>query len=181
MQLVSVQMTKNRMFPLEVLNIEGHSLVARGTKKMKDSIRWYLHYGHLNIKGLKLLHYKDIVKGLPNINQIEIYEECIYDKQIRHHFPLGEHGEQLLHLSLFIHTYVDPCKLSSSMEEPISYYSQMISLITVGCISLIRLKHKRLTTSKSSRHLWSDRVGTSLKSCTQQGWRVPFQRLPKLL
>ena len=49
LQLASVQMTKNRMFPLEVSNMDGHSSVAGGTKELNDSVRWHLHYDHLNL------------------------------------------------------------------------------------------------------------------------------------
>lgn len=49
--LVSVYMSHNRMLPLQVANVENYSLVA----KSSESKLWHLRYGHLNVKGLKLL------------------------------------------------------------------------------------------------------------------------------
>ena len=52
-QVVAISMTKNMMFPLESSGL-GHCGLA--TSVQKDSLLRYLRYGHLNIKGLKLLH-----------------------------------------------------------------------------------------------------------------------------
>lgn len=78
MQLASVQMNKNRMFPLEVLNMEAHSLVIGGIEQLIDSVHWHLRYGHLNIRGLMLLHHRNMVKGLPNINKLDLCKGCVY-------------------------------------------------------------------------------------------------------
>lgn len=42
LQLSSVQMNKNRMFPLEVLYMEAHSLVIGGIEQLIDSVHWHL-------------------------------------------------------------------------------------------------------------------------------------------
>lgn len=51
-QIVNIKMTQNKLFPLDVSNDLNRVLVA------KESIKatlWHLRYGHLNVKGLKLL------------------------------------------------------------------------------------------------------------------------------
>ena len=50
--IVSVQMTEIKMFPLRVSNVKNQVLIAR---EKNESKLWHLRYGHLNIKGLKLL------------------------------------------------------------------------------------------------------------------------------
>jgi hypothetical protein len=56
-----------------------------------DSWLWNFRFGHLNFGGLKLLHTKDMVKGLPLIEKPErICEGCIFGKQHRESFPVGK-------------------------------------------------------------------------------------------
>ena len=49
--MVSIHMTKNKMFPLEVSNVENFALVVGGKN---DSKLWHLRYGNLNFNGLYL-------------------------------------------------------------------------------------------------------------------------------
>ncbi|PKA60800.1 Retrovirus-related Pol polyprotein from transposon TNT 1-94 [Apostasia shenzhenica] len=50
--IVSVQMTENKMFPLKISSIENQVLVVSEKNEFNT---WHLRYGHLNVKGLKLL------------------------------------------------------------------------------------------------------------------------------
>ena len=74
----SVQMTKNRMFPFDVLvkNENCALVVQRGAPEDL----WHLRYGHLNVKELQLLGNKDMVVGLPKINALNFCEGCVYSK-----------------------------------------------------------------------------------------------------
>ncbi|CAL5345664.1 unnamed protein product [Camellia sinensis] len=85
--LININMTQNKMFPLEVSSMENFVFAASGKD---DSKLWHLRYGHLNIKGLKLLKEKGMVFGLPKIGSIELCEGCIYGKQTRKSFPVGK-------------------------------------------------------------------------------------------
>ncbi|XP_017640187.1 uncharacterized protein LOC108481587 [Gossypium arboreum] len=58
---VHIHMTPNKMFPLDVSNMENFVLAPSA---MDDSKLWHLRYGHLNSKGLKLLSDKSMVLGL---------------------------------------------------------------------------------------------------------------------
>jgi len=49
-------MMSNKMFPLDVSDMENFSLAANAND---DSKLWHLRYGHLNINCLKLLGDKD--------------------------------------------------------------------------------------------------------------------------
>jgi hypothetical protein len=84
---VHVSMTPNKMFPLDVSTMQNFALAA-STKD--DSKLWHLRYGHLNMKGLKLLSVKGMVFGLPKIGFLDLCEGCIYGKQTRHSFPIGK-------------------------------------------------------------------------------------------
>jgi hypothetical protein len=56
-----------------------------------ESWLWHFRFGHLNFGGLKLLHTKDMVKGLPLVDKLErICEGCIFGKQHRESFPVGK-------------------------------------------------------------------------------------------
>lgn len=51
---------------------------------------WQLRYGHLNIRGLKLLSQKDMVVGLPNIGKLNFCKGCVYGKHSKTSFPVGK-------------------------------------------------------------------------------------------
>ena len=52
---------------------------------------WHLRFGHLNFRGLNLLHRKDMVKGLPLIEKPNnLCEGCILGKQHKESFPVGK-------------------------------------------------------------------------------------------
>ncbi|KAL6312732.1 hypothetical protein AAG906_015139 [Vitis piasezkii] len=74
------------LFPLEMSSIEKHALVVKETS---ESNLWHLRYGHLNVKGLKLLSKKEMVFGLPKIDSVNVCEGCIYGKQSKKPFPKG--------------------------------------------------------------------------------------------
>lgn len=73
-------MTRNCMFNLEVRNI---GLVNLTIDIKNNSILWHFRYGYLNLKGLKLLSQKGIVKEPLYVNQIGVCESYIFSKQAR--------------------------------------------------------------------------------------------------
>ncbi|XP_049936006.1 retrovirus-related Pol polyprotein from transposon TNT 1-94 [Nymphaea colorata] len=71
--LAKVNMVRNKMFPLET-----NAFMT----KIDDSKLWHVRYGHLHFNGLKLLHQKCMVYGLPSIDcHDDVSEWCIYGKQ----------------------------------------------------------------------------------------------------
>ena len=99
---VQIDMTSNKMFPLDISNMENFALTA-STKD--DSTLWHLRYGHLHMNGLKILRNKGMVFGLPRIDSTNLCEGCIYGKQTRKSFPVGKarrasHCLELIHADL---------------------------------------------------------------------------------
>ena len=74
------------MFPQGATSVENFSLVATSQRNL---VLWHLRYGHLNIKGLKMLSQKGMGRGLPYINPIEICEGCGLGNQTLRSFPIG--------------------------------------------------------------------------------------------
>nr|DAD48258.1 TPA_asm: hypothetical protein HUJ06_018195 [Nelumbo nucifera] len=58
-----IKMTSNRLFPLKIKTVPACLFV----KEDGLSWRWHHRYGHLNFNGLKTLHQKQMVIGLPLI------------------------------------------------------------------------------------------------------------------
>lgn len=75
-----VKMSSNRLFPL---NTESTQSCLKA--KIKDSSwLWNFRYGHLGFGGLKTLHQKNMVSGLPKIDiPSQVCEECVVSKQHR--------------------------------------------------------------------------------------------------
>ena len=75
------------MFPPEVSSMTRVGLVIY---EHNTTSTWHLRYGRLNIKGLRLSSEKQMVKGLPSIEEIGFCESCTYGKQTRQPFPSSQ-------------------------------------------------------------------------------------------
>ncbi|XP_020421230.1 uncharacterized protein LOC18775571 [Prunus persica] len=96
--IAEAKMTTNRMFPL---HIQYDAQKCLSTRVQDPTWLWHLRYGHLSFKGLKTLHEKNMMEGLPKINcPTEMCEDCIVGKQHRDSFPQGKawRAEQILQL-----------------------------------------------------------------------------------
>lgn len=85
--MTKIKMTKNKMFPLEVMDVEHANLI---TSSKNNTNLWHQRYGHLHIKGLKVLRQKNMVIEVPPIEEIGVCEGYILGKQSRHSFPSGK-------------------------------------------------------------------------------------------
>ncbi|PKA46818.1 Retrovirus-related Pol polyprotein from transposon TNT 1-94 [Apostasia shenzhenica] len=109
--IADIQMTSNNMFPLRISSIGNHALIV---KKMNESTLWHFRYGHLHINGLKLLNQKNMVIGLPKINDLEnICEECLYGKQSRKSFLIGRTCRATHPLELVYSDLCGPMRIES--------------------------------------------------------------------
>ena len=88
---------------------------------------WHLHYGHSNVNSLQLLVQKDMVIGLPKINEHDMCEGCIYGKQARKSFPVGKSWRATTCLELVHADFCWPMKTESLGG---SFYFFMLLIIT---------------------------------------------------
>lgn len=82
--VAKVRMEGNRSFPLTLNYSTSVSKVDLSLKVdvLNNSWLWHRRMGHLNFQSLKHLQEKDMVHGLPNIQEAsEIYEGCAVGKQ----------------------------------------------------------------------------------------------------
>ncbi|BBG96765.1 hypothetical protein Prudu_005670 [Prunus dulcis] len=96
--IAKAYMTTNRMFPL---HIHSDGPTCFSTKVNDPAWLWHLCYGHLNFRGLKTLHDKEVVTGLPQITcPTEVCEVCVVGKQHRETFLRGKAWRALRPLQL---------------------------------------------------------------------------------
>ncbi|KAD5803068.1 hypothetical protein E3N88_14428 [Mikania micrantha] len=80
--LIRIAVANNNMFVLDT-NCLMTSASPPLNKQDADTLRWHHRFGHLHFDGLKRLHDKEMVKGLPSINTSMICEACLTGKQSR--------------------------------------------------------------------------------------------------
>ncbi|CAL8991481.1 unnamed protein product [Prunus brigantina] len=79
------------MEEVEVAEMGTNPMMIPPTKTLMIPALWHLRYGHLNFRGLKMLHDKEMVTGLPQITcPTEVCEVCVVGKQHRETFPKGK-------------------------------------------------------------------------------------------
>ncbi|XP_060195162.1 uncharacterized protein LOC132624392 [Lycium barbarum] len=71
----------------KVSMVEKCLMVACGDNETR---LWHLRYGHLNVNGLKLLSQKEMIFGLPKVENLDFCESCVYGKQSKKVFPVGK-------------------------------------------------------------------------------------------
>ncbi|KAK2989292.1 hypothetical protein RJ640_027329 [Escallonia rubra] len=114
--IARVPMSSHRMF---LMNIHHDAPKCLKACFDNQSWLWHLRFGHLNFGGLKLLSMKNMVNGLPSIDQPDqLCEACLVGKQHRHSFPKESISRAKASLEL-IHTDVcgpiDPASLGKNI------------------------------------------------------------------
>lgn len=85
--VAKIQMEKNQSFPLTFNYARNVALKAHTND---ESWLWHRRLGHLNFHSLKVLHQKNMVQGLPSIEEIhDVCEGCALGKHHRQPFPKG--------------------------------------------------------------------------------------------
>lgn len=83
--LGTVHMTSNKMFPLR---FQEDNLLSFKVTNLDASLLWHKRYGHMNFGSLTYMSKQEMVKGLPNIDKVDLVcEGCILGKQSRESFP----------------------------------------------------------------------------------------------
>uniref|UniRef100_A0A803MMF5 ATP-dependent RNA helicase Ski2/MTR4 C-terminal domain-containing protein n=1 Tax=Chenopodium quinoa TaxID=63459 RepID=A0A803MMF5_CHEQI len=85
--IAQLKMAKNRMFPLQ-LNTKVQKCFYGVMEN--ESWKWHKRFGHLHFNGLILLQSKNMVHGLPTIEDLkQVCEICTIGKQARLPFQKG--------------------------------------------------------------------------------------------
>ncbi|TXG69126.1 hypothetical protein EZV62_004061 [Acer yangbiense] len=109
-----VQMSSNRLFPLQIKNVQTCLM----TKVKDSSWLWHFRYGHLNFGGLRTLQQRNMVTGLPQIaTPTQVCEECVVSKQHRNQFPQGKSWRAKKLLELVHSDICGPINPSSNEDE----------------------------------------------------------------
>ncbi|CAL8095191.1 unnamed protein product [Prunus armeniaca] len=100
------------MFPL---HIQSDGPKCFSAKVNDPAWLWHLRYDHLNFRGLKMLHDKEMVTGLPQITCPT--EVCVVGKQHRETFPKGKAWRARRPLELVHSDICGPITPASNAEK----------------------------------------------------------------
>jgi len=85
--IIETTMSSNRMFIL-LAQCQTNEQTCCNTMTEESARVWHRRYGHLHYNGLKTLQKKNMVHGLPQIQEpAKLCEECMLGKQPRDPFP----------------------------------------------------------------------------------------------
>ncbi|KAJ9559520.1 hypothetical protein OSB04_004680 [Centaurea solstitialis] len=91
--IIRSQMRTNRMFLIKASPdcMVGNEDSSVCHKAEVDTQLWHQRFGHVNTKSLQLLHEKNLVEGLPVINdEAKPCADCLVGKQTREPFPKND-------------------------------------------------------------------------------------------
>ena len=107
--IMQTNMSTNRMFMLCASTptyAPGQACFQMASEDTTTNL-WHQRFGHLNMKGLRTLAYKKLVKGLPILKpSAKLCTDCVGGKQHRDPFPRKACGELINHCSLCTLTFV---------------------------------------------------------------------------
>ncbi|XP_078437272.1 uncharacterized protein LOC144707891 [Wolffia australiana] len=88
--LAKVMRGENRLYILQVKLVRPVCLAAQG---VDEAWRWHARLGHVNMAALKKMSKEELVRGLPEVGQVDkLCEACLVGKQKRSPFPVqGEY------------------------------------------------------------------------------------------
>jgi hypothetical protein len=96
--LVRVKCSPDRLYVLNIMLAQPVCLATRGDE---EAWRWHARLGHLNFLSLKKMVREEIVRGLPELTQVEqLCQACLVGKQRRTSFPdqAQYHAQRVLEL-----------------------------------------------------------------------------------
>lgn len=159
-------MTQNKMFPLDISNVGNTVLVVKG--KTETNL-WHLRYGNLSVNGLKILVQKNMVIGLPKINELDLCEGCIYGKQIRKSFPVGKSWRVTGCLKLVHAELCGPMKTASLVEVGI-FFMFTDDYNSFSWVYFLKFKSETFENFKKFKAYVKNQSGNKIKTlCTDRG------------
>lgn len=101
--------------------------------------RWHQRYGHLSYKGLKLLHTKEMVHGLPQLKTSNIIcVDCLLENKFEIQFLKRKNGVLARTWNLYILIFVVRSNQSQIAARSTFYVLLMIIVVKVGYFCYLR-------------------------------------------
>lgn len=152
--------TLNNLFPFNVSNVIKNALVAKGLDEIQ---LWHLHYGHLNVNGLKLLNKKDMVVGLPEMGKLDLCEGCIFGKQSRKPFPVGKSWRASQCLEL-VHAYLCGLMKNESLGGSRNFLLFTDDYSRMSWVYFLKFKSEAFENFKKFKALVEKQIGCNIKA-----------------
>ncbi|KAL4388214.1 hypothetical protein GQ457_09G020710 [Hibiscus cannabinus] len=137
------------MLPLEVSNVENHALV-----KVKDEAKeWHLCYGHLNVKGLKLLHHKRVC--FDNLKKFKAMVEKQSDAAIK--IPRTDRGGEFCsnNFSVF-------CEVIITLDLAAPYTPEQNGVAERRNRAVLEMARSLLKAKELPNSFWIEAVATTM-------------------
>jgi hypothetical protein len=155
--------TKNRMFPLVMLNDLSGSLNAYKIESLDESWLWNLRYGHLHFGCLDLLQKKQMVKGLPCIQQPAIScESCILGKHHREKIVSGVSYKAKYPLEI-VHTYLCGPMQTPSLTCFVYFMTFIDDFSRKTWLYLLKHKYEAFDVFKKFKSMLENESGRTIK------------------
>ncbi|GKD45673.1 retrovirus-related pol polyprotein from transposon TNT 1-94 [Tanacetum coccineum] len=159
--ITRIKMSSNRMFMIKAKPNsidECHKVETDFTTHL-----WHQRFGHINNRSLKLLHDKDLVRGLPIINtEAGTCSDCLVGKQTRDIFPKTSSWRATQQLQLVHSDICGPITPQSSSQK--RYIINFIDDFSRKCWSyFLTEKSQALETFKKFKALVEKEAGVEIK------------------
>ncbi|KAI5348776.1 hypothetical protein L3X38_001663 [Prunus dulcis] len=158
--IIKVQMKKNRCYPLSFL-VENQLLMK--ASMTHSTWTWHKRLGHLHFRGLKQLRDKDMVHGLPQLEeQNGVCEGCQLGKQYRNVFPKNQAQRASSPLELVHIDLCGPIKIESVAGN--KYFMLIIDDCTrMSWVYLLRNKYEAFNCFKKFKSITELQSGHKVK------------------
>lgn len=179
--LARVKRSPDRMY---VLNITLARPVCLTTRGDEEAWRWHARLGHLNFLSLKKMVREEIVRGLPELTQVEqLSQACLAGKQRRTSFPdqAQYHTQCVLEL-----VHGDICgKISPATPSGNQYFLCLWWMIRAGSCGLLywrqRIRFQRRgDQTLPTLHGGGDRT-EAWRAAHRPRWGIQLGGLPQVL
>lgn len=145
------------LYPTSLITVNDPRL----SKQDEESLRWHCRYGHLHFDGLKSLHDKRMVVGLPKITLSITCEACIFGKQARKPFQYSSwHAQDKLEL---VHTDLCGPMQVPSLGKSLYYFLFIDDLTRMCWVYFLANKYDVFTKFKMFKVLVEKECGRSIK------------------
>ncbi|KAK3031953.1 hypothetical protein RJ639_037114 [Escallonia herrerae] len=137
----------------------NHSISLAFTENQRTTL-WHHRLGHLSESGMKILHSKNALPGMKNI-QLDFCEGCVYGKQKRVSFPRDGKEKKIERLEL-VHTDVCGPTTVKSLGDDASRKNWIYAIRQKSDVYHTFKKWKVLVENETGNKFWAVAVDTAV-------------------